>query len=115
MTDTSPLFRPFECKSLHLANRVAMAPMTRMRSPNYIPNDEVVAYYRRRAEAGVGLLITEGTTVNHKAANGYEQVPAFHGAALDGWKKVVSGAWRGRQDYPAALACRLGASPRHWS
>ncbi|MCK5873273.1 MAG: NADH:flavin oxidoreductase [Alcanivoracaceae bacterium] len=89
MTDTSPLFRPFECKSLHLANRVAMAPMTRMRSPNYIPNDEVVAYYRRRAEAGVGLLITEGTTVNHKAANGYEQVPAFHGAALDGWEKVV--------------------------
>lgn len=89
MTDTSPLFRPFECKSLQLANRVAMAPMTRMRSPNYIPNDEVVAYYRRRAEAGVGLLITEGTTVNHKAANGYEQVPAFHGAALDGWKQVV--------------------------
>lgn len=89
MTDTSPLFRPFESKSLHLANRVAMAPMTRMRSPNYIPNDEVVAYYRRRAEAGVGLLITEGTTVNHKAANGYEQVPAFHGAALDGWKQVV--------------------------
>jgi len=89
VTDTSPLFRPFECKSLQLANRVAMAPMTRMRSPNYIPNDEVVAYYRRRAEAGVGLLITEGTTVNHKAANGYEQVPAFHGAALDGWKQVV--------------------------
>ena len=88
-TDVSPLFRPFACKSLQLANRVAMAPMTRMRSPNYIPNDEVVGYYRRRAEAGVGLLITEGTTVNHKAANGYEQVPAFHGAALDGWKKVV--------------------------
>ena len=88
-TDVSPLFRPFACKSLQLANRVAMAPMTRMRSPDYIPNDEVVGYYRRRAEAGVGLLITEGTTVNHKAANGYEQVPAFHGAALDGWKKVV--------------------------
>ena len=88
-TDVSPLFRPFACKSLQLANRVAMAPMTRMRSPNYIPNDEVVGYYRRRAEAGVGLLITEGTTVNHKAANGYEQVPAFHGAALEGWKKVV--------------------------
>ena len=86
-TDVSPLFRPFACKSLQLANRVAMAPMTRMRSPNYIPNDEVVGYYRRRAEAGVGLLITEGTTVNHKAANGYEQVPAFHGAALDGGRR----------------------------
>lgn len=88
-TDLSPLFRPFEYKSLHLKNRVAMAPMTRMRSPGYIPNDEVVGYYRRRAEADVGLLITEGTTVNHAAANGYEQVPAFHGEALAGWKQVV--------------------------
>lgn len=89
MTDTSPLFRPFQCKSLQLGNRVAMAPMTRMRSPGYIPNDEVVAYYQRRAEAGVGLIVSEGTTVNHIAANGYEQVPAFHGDALIGWQKVV--------------------------
>lgn len=87
--ELSVLFQPFACKSLNLANKVAMAPMTRMRSPSYIPNDEVVGYYRRRAEAGVGLLITEGTTVNHQAANGYEQVPAFHGSALAGWKKVV--------------------------
>lgn len=85
-----PLLRPFECKSLRLRNRVAMAPMTRTFSPGYVPNDEVVGYYRRRAEAGVGLIITEGTTVGHKAANGYERVPAFHGdAALAGWKKVV--------------------------
>jgi len=87
--DLSPLFRPFELKSLHLNNRVAMAPMTRMRSPGYVPNEEVAGYYRRRAEGEVGLLITEGTTVNHKAANGYEQVPAFHGEALAGWKQVV--------------------------
>lgn len=87
--DLSALFNAYSLKSLSLANRVAMAPMTRMRSPGYVPNDEVVGYYRRRAEAGVGLLITEGTTVNHPAANGYEQVPAFHGDALAGWKKVV--------------------------
>ncbi len=89
MTDTRLLFRPFTCKSLQLRNRVAMAPMTRMFSPGYQPNDEVAAYYRRRAEGGVGLIITEGTTVNHPAANGYERVPAFHGDALDGWQKVV--------------------------
>lgn len=87
--DLTPLLKPFSCKSLQLANRVAMAPMTRMRSPGYVPNDEVAGYYRRRAEGGVGLIITEGTTVNHKAANGYEQVPAFHGEALTGWKQVV--------------------------
>lgn len=89
MTDSRPLFRPFACKSLHVRNRVAMAPMTRMHSPGYKPNDEVAAYYRRRAEGGVGLIITEGTTVNHPAANGYERVPAFHGDALEEWQKVV--------------------------
>ena len=85
-----PLFEPFEDKSLKLRNRVAMAPMTRNFSPGNVPGDNVVDYYRRRAEGGVGLLITEGTTVNHKAANGYPDVPAFHGDnALAGWKKVV--------------------------
>lgn len=87
--DLSPLFTPFKFKSLELKNRFVMAPMTRNFSPNYIPGDDVVAYYRRRAENDVGLIITEGTTVPHKAANGYEGVPAFHGEALQGWKKVV--------------------------
>lgn len=85
-----PLFEPFETTKLTLANRVAMAPMTRNFSPGSVPGDDVVAYYRRRAEGGVGLLITEGTTVNHPGANGYPNVPAFHGTeALAGWKKVV--------------------------
>lgn len=67
-----------------------MAPMTRAFSPNYIPNDEVAAYYRRRAEGDVGLIITEGTFISHKAANGYENVPAIFGEqALAGWKHVV--------------------------
>lgn len=85
-----PLFEPFEINDLTLRNRVAMAPMTRNFSPGNVPGDDVVDYYRRRAEGGVGLLITEGTTVNHPAANGYENVPFFHGDdALAGWKKVV--------------------------
>ncbi len=84
------LLRPFAHKSLNLRNRVAMAPMTRTFSPGYVPNDEVVGYYRRRAEGEVGLIITEGTFVGHKAANGYERVPAIYGdVAMAGWKKVV--------------------------
>jgi len=85
-----PMFEPFNVHNLTLRNRVAMAPMTRNFSPNGAPGENVVAYYRRRAEAGVGLIITEGTTVNHPAASGYPDVPAFHGVdALEGWKKVV--------------------------
>jgi len=86
----SKLFQPFKVKSVSLKNRIVMAPMTRNFSPGGIPGKNVAEYYRKRAEAGVGLIITEGTTVNHIGANGYPSVPAFHGEkALAGWKQVV--------------------------
>ncbi|MGI1998480.1 NADH:flavin oxidoreductase [Shewanella frigidimarina] len=89
-TSIDKLFESFNTKSLSLKNKTVMAPMTRAFSPNYIPNKEVAAYYRRRAEGDVGLIITEGTFISHKAANGYENVPAIYGeAALAGWKHVV--------------------------
>jgi 2,4-dienoyl-CoA reductase-like NADH-dependent reductase (Old Yellow Enzyme family) len=91
MTDPlDSLFSPFQCASLRLTNRFVMAPMTRTRSPGGVPTDEVVAYYRRRAEHGVGLIVTEGTTVDHKVASYHPAVPQFHGEeALAGWRRVV--------------------------
>ena len=84
------LFEPFRLGNLELPTRVVMAPMPRSFSPGGVPNSKVIEYYRRRAAAGVGLIITEGTTVNHPAANGYPNVPRFYGEdALAGWKKVV--------------------------
>ncbi|TRX74193.1 NADH:flavin oxidoreductase [Pseudomonas mangiferae] len=89
-TAVDALFEPFSLGSLTLPSRVVMAPMTRSFSPGGVPGDNVVEYYRRRAAAGVGLIVTEGTTVGHLAANGYPHVPRFHGAdALAGWKRVV--------------------------
>ena len=84
------LFNPFQLGALQLSTRVVMAPMTRSFSPGGVPNSKVIEYYRRRAAAGVGLIITEGTVVGHPASNGYPNVPHFYGeAALAGWKKVV--------------------------
>lgn len=89
-TDTSKLFTDFSVKSLNLKNRTVMAPMTRTFSPKGVPTKDVASYYRRRAEGAVGLIITEGTVVNHKAANGYPGVPHFYGEdALAGWQHVV--------------------------
>ena len=87
---TDKLFSVFSSEKLRLKNRVVMAPMTRTYSPNNIPNELNVEYYRKRAAGGVGMIITEGTFVGHSAASGYENVPAFFGdEALLGWKKVV--------------------------
>jgi len=89
-TDPAPLFRPFSVKSLTLPNRIAMAPMTRQKSPGGVPGQNVADYYRRRAEGGVGLIITEGTIVHGSSEGSYPNVPHFYGeAALAGWKNVV--------------------------
>ncbi|MBW2712794.1 MAG: NADH:flavin oxidoreductase [Deltaproteobacteria bacterium] len=91
MTKHAALFEPFDCGKLSLANRIVMAPCTRLMSPGYVPGPEVAAYYRRRVEGGAGLILSEGTTIDHPSANAYEGVPAFHGeASLAGWRNVVS-------------------------
>ena len=83
----APLFRPFPWGSGELHNRVVMAPMTRSHSPVKIPGSDVAAYYRRRAEGGTALIITEGTNPDHPAASGYPDVPGFYGdEGLRGWR-----------------------------
>lgn len=91
----APLFQPLQVRGLALANRVVMAPMTREFSPGGVPGDDVVAYYRRRAEAETGLIITEGVGIDHPAALGEAglgeaDIPHLYGdEALAGWGRVV--------------------------
>ncbi|KEI69404.1 hypothetical protein [Endozoicomonas elysicola] len=88
--DTHALFSPFTCGKLHLPNRIVMSPMTRNFADHWLPTEALEAYYRRRAEGGVGLVICGGATINHKASNGFERVPRFYGEdALSRWKKVA--------------------------
>lgn len=90
MTGTDLLFSPFKLKGLSLPNRIVMAPMTRSKSPGQIPGADVAAYYRARAEGGVGLILTEGTSPEHKSASNDANVPSFFGKeALAGWANVL--------------------------
>lgn len=86
------LFTPFTLNGLKLPNRIVMAPMTRNFSPRGVPGPDVAAYYRRRAEGGVGLILTEGTSPNHPQAANMPQIPHIYGEeALAGWRRVVEG------------------------
>ncbi len=104
-----------------------MAPMTRKSSPGGVPGEEVAAYYARRAAAGVGLIITEGSYVGHESAGHSDAVPRFHGEEpLAGWANVVDtvhaaggrimpqlwhvGAWRSAGDPPFIGAPGIGPS-----
>ncbi|MBN3056103.1 NADH:flavin oxidoreductase [Pectobacterium brasiliense] len=84
------LFSPFTLKGLTLPNRIVMAPMTRGMAENGIPGPAQAEYYRRRAEGGVGLILTEGTVVDRPASRNMPGIPLFHGeAALAGWDAVA--------------------------
>ncbi len=64
-----------------------MAPMTRCRAIDNIPNDLIAAYYKQRA--GAGLIITEGTSPSPNGL-GYTRIPGlFNDAHVEGWKKTT--------------------------
>jgi 2,4-dienoyl-CoA reductase-like NADH-dependent reductase (Old Yellow Enzyme family) len=84
------LFKPFRYKNLELKNRIVMAPMTRAQSDNGVPTQQIADYYARRAEAEVGLIISEGTVINRPASKNMQNIPDFYGTeALKGWQNVI--------------------------
>jgi 2,4-dienoyl-CoA reductase-like NADH-dependent reductase (Old Yellow Enzyme family) len=113
----SVLFTPFELGHLALSNRIVMAPMTRGQSPDNRPTLQVAQYYRRRAEGGSGLIITECTFINHPVANGIVDAPAFYGSeALDSWRHVVEQVHKAKgkimpQIWHAGAAREIGIAP----
>jgi 2,4-dienoyl-CoA reductase-like NADH-dependent reductase (Old Yellow Enzyme family) len=88
-TDPDVLFAPFALKTLSLKNRIVMAPMTRAFAQGGLPGDPHVAYYRRRAEGQVGLILSEGAVIERPHSRNDPGVPFFHGPALEGWKQVI--------------------------
>ncbi|CAN5278941.1 alkene reductase [soil metagenome] len=78
------LFDKFNARSLQLANRMVMAPMTRSRAtPAHTPDELMATYYGQRATAG--LIITEGTSPSPNGL-GYPRIPGlFNAEQVEGW------------------------------
>ena len=92
---SSIFFTPSKINQLEIPNRFVMAPMTRSFSPNGAPDENVADYYGRRAQGGVGLIVTEGVHVNLITAKGahpqgVHEVPNLvTDAAKAGWRRVT--------------------------
>ncbi len=87
MPDLANLFSSFTLGDVSLANRVVMAPMTRSRAIDNVPNDLMARYYAQRADAG--LLITEGIAPSANGL-GYARIPGLYSQAqIDGWRTVT--------------------------
>lgn len=82
------LFSPVSLGDLTLANRITMAPMTRMRSDDQgVPGELVAEHYAQRA--GLGLIVTEGAypLQESKAYSGQPGIETD--AQVEGWKLVT--------------------------
>jgi N-ethylmaleimide reductase len=82
------LFSPVTLGDLELANRVVMAPLTRMRAgASGVPNDLVVEHYAQRA--GLGLIITEGTYPRYESQAFVGQPGIVTDEQVAGWRRVA--------------------------
>ncbi|MEQ4720700.1 alkene reductase [Nonomuraea sp. B19D2] len=87
-------FDSFELGCKRLANRIAMAPMTRSRAyaPGASPTELMATYYAQRA--GAGLIVTEGTQPS-LIGQGYPDTPGLHSAEqVAAWRTVTDAVHR---------------------
>ncbi|XP_073263931.1 putative 12-oxophytodienoate reductase 11 isoform X2 [Populus alba] len=89
-TTPIPLLTPYKMGkfNLSLSFVVVMAPLTRNRSYNNMPQPHAILYYSQRASNG-GFLITEATGVSD-TAQGYPETPGiWTEEQVKAWKPIV--------------------------
>lgn len=84
---TKTTFSDYTLGSINLANRLVMAPMTRSRAINNLPNELMATYYAQRASAG--MIITEGVSPSPNGL-GYARIPGlFSAEQVKAWQPVT--------------------------
>ena len=86
----SSLFTPLTLNRLTLPNRWVMPAMQRGMCVAGKPSAELAAYYRRRAEGGVGLIIGESAAVDHPSSTVQPTSAHINASTRDGWARCVS-------------------------
>ncbi|KAI5807021.1 hypothetical protein EDC01DRAFT_10284 [Geopyxis carbonaria] len=99
---STKLFQPVKIGNMNLKHRVVMAPLTRVRSPEHIPNELVAEYYGQRASDG-GLLISEATHISVMGGNYFKAPGIFTPEQRRAWK-VVTDAVHAKGGY---IYCQL--------
>ncbi|MQL99929.1 hypothetical protein Taro_032657 [Colocasia esculenta] len=84
-----PLITSYKMGRFDLSHRVVLAPLTRQRSFNNVPQHHAILYYSQRTTSG-GLLIAEATGVSD-TAQGYPNTPGiWTKEQVEAWKPIVN-------------------------
>jgi 2,4-dienoyl-CoA reductase-like NADH-dependent reductase (Old Yellow Enzyme family)/thioredoxin reductase len=100
------LLSPIKIKSLELPNRVVMPPMgTNLGNQDGTVSEANLAYLKRRAKAGVGLIITEITLVHPSGSVIPNQLGIYEDRFIPGLKKI--------SDMVHAYGCKVALQLHH--
>lgn len=83
----STLFKSYDLAGITLANRVVMAPMTRARAINDVPDEHTVLYYAQRASAG--LIISEGIPISREGCGYLFNPGLYNDEQVHAWRRVT--------------------------
>lgn len=88
---THPLLHPIDVAGRELANRIAVAPMSRVSTAgDGVPTPAMAEYFAAYARGGFGLVISDGTYTDHAFAQAYPDQPGLvTDAQVEGWARVV--------------------------
>jgi 2,4-dienoyl-CoA reductase-like NADH-dependent reductase (Old Yellow Enzyme family) len=83
-----PLLTPYQLGRFQLSHRIVLAPLTRCRAYNALPQPHAAIYYAQRTTPGC-LLISEATGIS-ESASGYPCTPGIWSQEqIEAWKPVV--------------------------
>lgn len=87
-----------------LRNRTVMSAMSRgFADEGHRATNDIRDYYKRRADGGVGLILTEGTVI-HKSGDGWNNAPYIQtDEQAESWRPVIDAVHEGG----AKIACQL--------
>lgn len=83
-TNENLLFSPVPMGDIELANRFVMAPLTRTRAPDHLPNELMAEHYSQRASTG--LIITECAIVTEGSSCFGNDPGIYTHEQVEGWK-----------------------------
>lgn len=87
--DPAILFTPITLNTTRLRNRWVMPAMQRGMCVNGEPSADLAAYYARRAQGGVALIVGESAAIDHPSATVQPTSAHLNAATRDGWARCV--------------------------
>lgn len=97
------LFSPIQIGKTTVKNRIFMPPLSTNLADHGYVTDALVEHYSNRAKGGVGLIITEVTTVEPTYTYLPGDMSIYDDSYIPGWKKLVDAV----HQYGTKILCQL--------